>query len=131
MNSFDFLGCGLKFPFTLQSTSGGTAVSEEQEHIEESIRQILSTSPGERLMQPEFGSKLKSLIFEQDDEILADLLNYYITEAILTWEKRVTVIEVAVDSSSVGKDVNLVKVLISYQIITTQTEGNLTYTLRR
>ena len=130
MNQFDFLGRGLKFPFSLQSASGGAAVSEEQEHIEESIRQILSTSPGERLMQPEFGSKLKSLVFEQDDEILADLLNYYITEAIHTWDKRVIITDVAVDSSATNQDGNLVKVLISYQVITTQAEGNLVYTLR-
>ena len=70
----DFLGKGLGFPFHFERRSGGAHVSSanttEHEHIQESIIQILGTSPGERFMLPEFGSRLKSLVFEANDEVL-------------------------------------------------------------
>ena len=57
----DFLGTGLKFPFNFTARSGGadvsTSTSREHEHIRESIIQILGTHPGERFMNPEFGSQ--------------------------------------------------------------------------
>lgn len=127
--SFDFLGRGIKFPFNLQSLSGGTTTSKEKEHIEESIRQILGTSPGERFMNPYFGSKLKELIFEPDDEILEELIAFYITDAVSRWEKRVVITEVVVIDSATDTDSNKVTVKIFYQVIATQVEGNLVYSI--
>ena len=72
--ALDFLGRGLKFPFRFQRRSGGaqvsSATSTEHEHIHESIIQILGSRPGERFMRPEFGSRLKDLVFEPNDEPL-------------------------------------------------------------
>ena len=78
--ALDFLGRGLKFPFRFQRRSGGaqvsSATSTEHEHIHESIIQILGTRPGERFMRPEFGSKLKDLVFEPNDEVLKGLIRH-------------------------------------------------------
>lgn len=127
----DFLGTGLKFPFNFDSRSGrasiSTSTSREHEHIRESIIQILGTRLGERFMNPEFGSKLKDLVFEQNDSVLKGLIRHHVKEAIGRWEKRVIVTDVSFEVSSQNTDNHLLPVLISYRIIRTQVEGNLVY----
>jgi phage baseplate assembly protein W len=129
--NYDFLGTGLKFPFSFQSVFGGaeisTSTSQEHEHIRESIVQILGTRPGERFMNPEFGSKLKDLVFEQNDEVLKGLIRHHVIDAIKRWEKRVVITAVSFDDSIRNKDLNQLPVIISYRVIQTQVEGNLVY----
>ncbi|GAB6095645.1 GPW/gp25 family protein [Desulfatiferula olefinivorans] len=129
--NYDFLGTGLKFPLNFQSISGGaevsTSTSREHEHIRESIIQILGTRPGERFMNPEFGSKLKDLVFEQNDEVLKGLIRHHVIDAIRRWEKRVVITDVSFDDSARNKDLNQLPVIISYRVIQTQVEGNLVY----
>jgi phage baseplate assembly protein W len=126
--SFDFLGNGLKFPFRFQSIYGGAevsaATSREHHHIKESILQILGTRLGERLMNPEFGSRLHDLVFEQNDEVLKGLIRHYVIDAIKRWEKRVTVTAVFFDPSPQNIDRNSLSVRITYCIIQSQVEGN-------
>lgn len=117
--SYDFLGKGLRYPFRFQSVSGGTqvstATSREHEHIRESILQILGTRIGERFMNPEFGSRLKDLVFEQNDEVLKGLLRHYVIDAIKRWEKRVIITEVRFDDRPLNIDGNLLLVHIAYR----------------
>ena len=60
---------------------------------EESISRILFTSPGERLMNSEFGSKLKGYIFELDF-IMQEEVDSEIRKSITRWEPRVNVIKI-------------------------------------
>jgi len=129
--TLDFLGKGLKFPFQFHRRSGGarisTATSLEHAHIHESILQILGTRPGERFMNPEFGSRLKDLLFEQNDTILKGLVRHHVIDAIRRWEKRVTVTQVSFDETPATTDRNVLLVHIAYRVIETQVEGNLVY----
>ena len=129
--SMDFLGKGLRFPFAFQKRSGGaqvsTVTSVDHAHIHESILQILGTRPGERFMNPEFGSRLKDLVFEPNDSVLKGLLRYYVIDAIERWEKRVYVTDVTFDDSPETVDANTIPVRISYRVIDTQVEGNLVW----
>jgi hypothetical protein len=129
--SFDFLGRGLKYPFRLKSVSGGTeistATSREHEHIKESILQILGTRPGERFMNPEFGSKLNDLVFEQNDEVLKGLIRHYVIDAIKKWEKRVIISGVFFELSKDDTDRNIIMVSIGYRIIKNHVEGSVVY----
>ncbi len=133
--ALDFLGQGLKFPFRFKQRSGGAEVSAttsaEHAHIHESILQILGTRPGERFMLPEFGSRLRDLVFEPNDEVLKGLVRHYVIDAIKRWEKRVVITEVSFDDSDVNKDRNLLLVRISYRVIQSQVEGNLVYPFHR
>jgi len=129
----EFLGKGLKFPFTFQRSSGGaqisTATSSDHAHIHESIRQILGTKKGERFMRPEFGTRLHELIFEQNDRLLYGLIRHEVMEALDEWEPRVIVSEVIVGSDS--SDDHLVLVDIRYRLISSQVQGNLVYPFYR
>ena len=133
--TLDFLGKGLKFPFQFYKRSGGTristATSHDHAHIHESILQILGTRPGERFMNPEFGSRLKDLVFEQNDAVLKGLVRHHVIDAIRRWEKRVRVTEVSFDESPTDTDQNALLVRIAYRVIETQVEGNLVYPFHR
>ena len=131
MQHLAFLGQGLRFPFRFSERTGGTEESSDLDRIRESIIQILETRPGERFMRPEFGSRVKDLVFEQNDAVLKGLLRFHITDAIKRWEKRVAVTNVSFDESSETTDHNLVLVRISYRVIQSQVEGNLVWPFLR
>ena len=63
-------------------------------NIENSIKDILLTPLGSRVMLPEYGSRIYELIDRKvDDEFRADLACFVI-EAVEKWEKRVKIDEV-------------------------------------
>ena len=127
----DFFGKGLRFPFAFAKRSGGAQVSTitsmDHAHIHESILQILGTRPGERFLNPEFGSHVKDLVFEPNDRVLKGLLRHYIVDAIERWEKRVSVTDVSFDESPEEIDSYTLHLRISYRVIDTQVEGNLVW----
>lgn len=133
--ALDFLGRGLQFPFRFGRRTGGAevsaATSTEHEHIHESIVQILGTSPGERFLRPEFGSRLKDLVFEANDEVLKGLIRHYVIEAIHRWDKRVVVTHVSFEESAHQVDRHILPIHIAYQVIQSQVEGNLVYPFYR
>lgn len=133
--STDFLGKGLRFPFAFAKRSGGaqisTITSRDHAHIHESIVQILGTRPGERFMNPEFGSHVRDLVFEPNDQVLKGLLRHYIIDAIERWEKRVYVTDVSIDESSEATDSNTLYIQLSYRVIDTQVAGNLVWPFYR
>ncbi|MCE5322365.1 GPW/gp25 family protein [bacterium] len=129
--STDFLGKGLRFPFAFARRSGGAQVSTitsiDHAHIHESILQILGTRPGERFMNPEFGSHVRDLVFEPNNDVLKGLLRHYITDDVERWEKRVVVTDVSFNESAEVIDANMLSVRISYRVIDTQVEDNLVW----
>ncbi len=71
---------------------GGLAVNSTPAHsIAQSIKMILTTTPGERVMRPEYGSRLQELVFQPNDATTAGLAIQYVKEAITRWEPRIRV----------------------------------------
>ena len=64
--------------------------------IRDNIIQILNTRPGERVLVPEFGSRLHELLWQPNDETLAALARLYVKEAIERWEDRVQFLDARV-----------------------------------
>lgn len=127
MRHLAHLGRGLGFPFGFSKRTGGTEESSDLDRIRESILQILETRPGERIMRPEFGSRVKNLVFEQNDAVLKALVRHYVVDAIQRWEKRV----VATGVEFEGADSNQLLVHIGYRIVTTGMEGSMVWSLLR
>ena len=71
------------------TASGSVAEVEGDQLIKQSIKTILSTIPGERVRQPEFGSQIYSLLFEPMDEITVTEIQDAIETAINNYENRV------------------------------------------
>ncbi|MFP1624032.1 GPW/gp25 family protein [Streptomyces sp. 5K101] len=85
---------GLAFPVRLGTS--GPAESAGPRRIQESIRIILETQHGERVMRPDFGCDLKRLLFAPNNESTASLARYYVEEGLTRWEPRIELLDVTV-----------------------------------
>jgi uncharacterized protein len=94
----DVHGRGLAFP--VRPGRFGLARSSGPAKVDESIRIILGTQYGERVMRPRFGSNLRSLVFAPNNATTADLARYYVREALTRWEPRIDVVDVAVTNDN-------------------------------
>ncbi len=123
MNSTSFLGTGWSFPPAFTS-NGLVTVSAEQD-IRESLLILLSTTPGERLMQPAYGCGLKAHVFDTLNESSFAVMRDLVAKAILFFEPRVTVehIDINDDESLEGK----VLLDIVYKVRSTNNRYNLVY----
>jgi hypothetical protein len=120
-----FLGKGWAFPVTVDATTGKIAMAAYEQDIKEAIRIILSTSKGERVMRPDFGSGIHDLVFASMSTAVIGLLESDVREALTTWEPRIELlrVEVAADEAYIGK----LKVNIDYRVRETNREDNLVY----
>ena len=114
--SIDFYGSGITYPMQ-PGTSGGIRESKGVQKIEESIRIILGTQYGERLMRPRFGSNLKSLVFAPNNAATANLARYYVEEGLRQWEPRIDVFEVLVENDNLN---GMLLIEIHYRLRATQ-----------
>lgn len=90
-----FIGAGWAFPPRTDAT-GSIALVRGEHALEESIRLILATSPGERPMRPEFGCAVNDYVFAPADAGTAGQLAYEVRLALERWEPRIDVAEVVV-----------------------------------
>ena len=120
-----FLGKGWGFPPEFDRRSRDVAMISEDEDIQESLRILLSTSPGERVMQPAYGCGLKSLIFENMSESAITEIKDVIERAALFFEPRITLDRVEVDTTGIYD--GLIKIKLDYTIRTTNSRSNMVY----
>jgi phage baseplate assembly protein W len=122
--SDEFIGRGWAFPLRVDATGGIALVTRERE-IEEAIRLILGTSPGERPMRPEFGCRIHEYVFAPADSATATALGNEVRSALRRWEPRIDVEDVAVTIDP--RDASLLYIDIRYAIRTTNDRRNLVF----
>jgi uncharacterized protein len=88
-----FLGRGWAFPPQLSDRDRMSMVQDDAD-IRQAIYIIVNTHPGERVMRPEFGCEIHSLIFSPANDQTAAMAERYVREALARWEPRITVQEV-------------------------------------
>lgn len=86
----DFIGAGWAFPLRIDSTGGFALVRHDRE-IEESIRLVLATAPGERPMRPEFGCGIHNYVFAPADATTAGRIATEVRRSLQRWEPRIEV----------------------------------------
>ena len=91
----DFIGAGWAFPLLTDATGGIGLVTQERE-IEQALRIILSTVPGERPMRPEFGCRIHDHVFAVVSGATAGQVALDVRQALERWEPRIIVRDVAV-----------------------------------
>ncbi len=95
---------GLKLPLTQGGSSIFAQTKTTFEQAKHNIRNLLLTIPGERLGQPEFGSELHELIFEQMDENFEDIIEASISNAIKTWLPYINIININFEYGKVSEN---------------------------
>lgn len=84
-----FLGTGWAFPVEFDAESGTVELVSDYKDIEESLNILLSTSLGERVMQPDYGCNLTDYIFESLNSTLIGIIKHKVENAILYYEPRI------------------------------------------
>ena len=120
-----YLGRGWSFPVRLQGRAGTIRLSEYEEDIRESIRIILATSKGERVMRPDFGCGIHDMVFQVISTTTMTEIEEGVRAALAMFEPRIDVAGVSVTSDQ-GLDGKL-NVSIDYVIRGTNNQLNLVY----
>lgn len=119
-----FLGVGWSFPPCVAS-DGSTRMVSYEDDIRQSLRIILGTDKGERVMRPDFGAGLRSFVFGPLSATMLLRIKTRVQDALIKWEPRIDVLQVTVtiDKSDLGK----LLIDINYRVRATNTLQNLVY----
>lgn len=120
-----FLGIGWKFPPTFDKRIKSVEMVSEEEDIRQSLYILLSTKQGERIMRPDYGSDVQTMIFEPIDANTTTYLKESIRRAVLYFEPRITLDEVHVEEDD--EEDGLLHVSLEYTIRKTNTRTNMVY----
>jgi len=89
----------LDFPFRIDGR-GRSASTDRAEHVRDLIRQVLFTTPGERVNRPDFGCGLRTLVFAPSSEVVAAATQVLVKGALQKWladEIQVEALEVSAE----------------------------------
>ena len=120
----DFIGTGWAFPLGFEP-SGSVTMARGEEKIEQAMRLILSTYPGERPMRPQWGSTLRDNVFGGTNPENAAAIAHEVERSLEYWEPRATVSEVLVYPDA-GRD-GLLYIDIMYTVRGTNSPRNLVF----
>lgn len=120
----DFLGVGWTLPIALDA-DGRIQPAEYEDAVRQSIQMILSTSPGERVMRPDFGCSLQDLVFSSNSPNTIGQVISAVQNALIEWEPRIDVLDVTAQPHP--QEPNLLLIDIHYQVRTTNNRFNLVY----
>jgi phage baseplate assembly protein W len=121
-----FLGRGWGFPPRFDGNKRLVMVENEQD-IEESLRILMATRCGERVMLPAYGTTLHRLVFESANEHLLTELRDMLKKAVLFFEPRVELMQL--DAQISAQDWGCLEVQLDYRIRSTNTRHNMVYPL--
>ncbi|WP_226483044.1 GPW/gp25 family protein [Natrinema amylolyticum] len=122
--SDEFLGTGWAFPVETDAR-GSVRTSEAEDDIRESIRIILGTAKGERVMRPEFGCEIHDHVFSAATPATLNLIESSVREALVQWEPRIDIEDV--DARTDDEAPNKVLIEIEYRVRTTNSLSNMVY----
>ncbi len=123
-----YLGTGWAFPPTFDKRSRSVRLVSAETDIAQSLEILLSTSLGERVMQPEYGCNLKDYQFESIDNAFLGFIKDLVERAILYYEPRIRLEKVAVtEADSIELFEGLIKINVTYEIESTNTRFNYVY----
>jgi hypothetical protein len=119
VSSFDDVR-GIAFPFRIDQETGGIAMTAGDDKIRENVRLILGTRVEERPMLRQFGTRLRSLVHDPNDDVLADLAEKQARESLLRWEPRIVVTDSQIERDP---DDGLLQIRLTYVHMNEQVAG--------
>jgi len=117
--------------FTQNPVSDDVISLKNYESIKRSVRNIISTNKGERPLNPDFGSNVRSLLFEPDSDLIRIALEQEIIIQLRNFEPRIEIVSVVVTNTSAEIDNNELNVEIQFTPINSQETVTLNVILER
>jgi len=109
------------FPFRIDSVSQQAALTTYEAHVEQMIRQVLLTSPGERADLPDFGCGLRRLLFSPNSDATVATTQILVLQALNKWlAGQIQVQTVTVVPPSTAPDPAQLLIQIDYVLLETQ-----------
>jgi hypothetical protein len=102
----------LDYPYRFDAR-GRSATTDELDHIRDLIEQVLFTTPGERVMRPDFGAGLLALVFEPNSTTLAATTQFLVQSGL---QRHLSAL-IAVDSVSVENIDAALQVTVRYIVL--------------
>jgi hypothetical protein len=121
----DFLGRGWAMPVELDPRTGQVSSVAYEEDIRQSILIILQTSPGERVMRPNFGCGIHELVFAALDSTAIQRIKSEVQDALRRCEARIEVLGVTVEETPNSEGKLIVE--LEYRVRRTNQVGNLVF----
>lgn len=119
-----FVGRGFTWPLRVDA-SGSIALTDGSGDLDDAIRVVLLTAPGERLMRPQFGCRIWDLLFEPVTANLLGLVDRAVRDALAQWEPRIEVLDVTPRQDD--DDPGLVLIDLTYRVKATNDRRNLVH----
>lgn len=127
-NKKAYLGTGWSFPPDFDKVGKAITMVSAEKDIEQSLDILLSTSLGERVMQPDYGCNLKDYQFESLDNSLIGFLKDLVERAILYYEPRIILERVDItEAESFELLEGVLRITVHYEIAGTNTRYNYVY----
>ena len=125
MEQNNFLGIGWGFPPTFSKHNRSVNMVSDVEDIQQSLGILLSTSLGERVMNPDYGCALENQVFEPITTTFLTKLKRLVERAITVYEPRIDLNEI--DFARTEETEGLVYIGIDYTIRSTNSRLNYVY----
>lgn len=119
-----FVGRGFTWPLRVDA-SGSIALTDGSGDLDDAIRVVLLTAPGERLMRPQFGCRIWDLLFEPVTANLLGLVDRAVRDALAQWEPRIEVLDVTPRQDD--DEPGLVLIDLTYRVKATNDRRNLVH----
>jgi len=119
-----FLGTGWDFPPTFAGGPDRVRMISDEDDIRSSLNILLSTTVGERRMQPRYGCNLHRLVFEPADGTFQAYIKDLVKTAILYFEPRIILNDLTLDPDPLE---GLILLKLEYTIARTNTRFNFVY----
>lgn len=111
------------FPFRIDAASQQTAQASYPAHVDQMVRQLLLTTPGERVNLPQFGCGLRSLVFAPNTDALVATVKLRVIQGLTRWLAGVVnVVDVGVTGGTSGAilEPGTLQVTVTYTLVETQ-----------
>lgn len=122
----DWMGRGWAYPVRIDPATGLVATAAYEQDIRQSILIILGTSPGERVMRPDFGCGIHELVFGVVDVALLTRVEESVRQALMHYEARIEVNRVRAEPMHATTE-GLLLIELEYRVRRTNQTGNLVY----
>lgn len=120
-----YLGKGWSFPPSFNKQENKISMVVNEEDVKQSLQILLSTKPGERIMQPTFGCNLDIMVFEPMTTSLITYVKDLVKKAILFHEARINVNKIDISTQEINS--GLILIDIDYTLRTTNSRFNFVY----
>jgi phage baseplate assembly protein W len=115
-----------RYPFNIDAASGQGAQTDYASHVDQMIRQVLLTDPGERVCMPTFGAGLRRLLFAPLSASLGSTTKLIVTQNLNQWlSNQITVkdvtVQTALTSGAGAIPDSAILIQVTYVLIETQT----------